>query len=217
VHQQRLRRHLRRYRLAVDCDNPVALKSRDADCVERGQALRAFANQADSADWAVIYYAGHGLEIGGANYLIPTDARLAADRDVTFEAIPIDQVMTAIEGAHSLRMVILDACRNNPFVAGMKRTADAGRDISRGLAPIEPGPNNTVIVFSAKEGTVAADGDGADSPFATALARHLSDSRVDIVNLFHLVRDDVLDATGNKQEPFVYESLTGREDFYFRP
>jgi uncharacterized caspase-like protein len=99
--------------------------------------LKTFPNEADTADWAVVDFAGHGIEMGGTNYLIPVDAKLATDRDIGFEAIPIDQVMTAVEGAHELRVVILDACRDNPFAAAMKRVASAGRNINRGLARIE--------------------------------------------------------------------------------
>jgi tetratricopeptide (TPR) repeat protein len=180
------------------------------------KALRAFASEADNADWAVVYFAGHGIEMAGTNYLLPVDAKLLTDRDVDFEAVPIGQVMSAIDGAHQLRMVILDACRRNPFAVTLKRTAGESRDVGRGLARIEP-TRGTEVVFSAKEGTIAADGDGADSPFATALARHLIEPGVEVDKLFRLVRDDVLDATGNEQEPFVYGSLPGRQDFFFRP
>ena len=90
------------------------------------KALRAFARASDGVDWAVLYYAGHGIEMGGVNYLIPVDAKLETDRDVGFEAVPVDQVMSAIDGARALRMVILDACRNNPFAIAMqKRSARA--------------------------------------------------------------------------------------------
>jgi tetratricopeptide (TPR) repeat protein len=180
------------------------------------KALRAFATEADDADWAVVYFAGHGIEMAGTNYLIPVDAKLLTDRDVEFEAVPIGHVMSAIDGAHVLRVLILDACRNNPFAATLKRTAGETRDVGRGLARIEPA-RGTEVIYSAKEGTIAADGDGADSPFATALAQHLTDPGVEVDKLFRLVRDDVLDATGNRQEPFVYGSLPGRQDFYFRP
>src|SRR5579871_2194192 len=98
----------------------------DLDRDSLAKALRAFGHDADGADWAVIYYAGHGIEMGGTNYLIPVDARLETDRDVGLEAVPLDQVMSAIEGARSLRLVILDACRNNPFAATIKRTAGVG-------------------------------------------------------------------------------------------
>jgi uncharacterized caspase-like protein/SH3-like domain-containing protein len=189
---------------------------RDLDHDGLVQALRAFGDDADGADWAVLYYAGHGMEIGGVNYLIPVDAQLATDRDVGFEAVAADQVMRAIEGARSLRMLILDACRNNPFIAAMKRSASGGRDIGRGLAAVEP-TQATLVAYSAKAGTIASDGNGADSPFATALAAHLVEPGVEVDKVFRLVRDDVLDATGNQQEPFVYGSLPGRQSFYFVP
>jgi tetratricopeptide (TPR) repeat protein len=178
-------------------------------------ALQAFATKADDADWAVVYFAGHGIEMGGTNYLIPVDAKLATDRDVGFEAIPVDQVFSAVDGAHQLRVLILDACRNNPFADTMKRSTGAVRAVGRGLTRIEP-TRGTVIVYSARPGQVAADGDGADSPFATALAHHLTDPGVEVLKLFRLVRDDVLAATGNTQEVFQDSSLPG-QDFFFRP
>lgn len=84
-------------------------------------ALRTFAVLAETADWAVIYYAGHGMEVGGINYVVPVDATIAADRDITFEAVSLDDVLNAAERANKLRLVILDACRDNPFKARMKR------------------------------------------------------------------------------------------------
>ncbi|MFO1183519.1 MAG: SUMF1/EgtB/PvdO family nonheme iron enzyme [Bauldia sp.] len=179
-------------------------------------ALRNFRDQADGADWAVVYYAGHGMEIGGTNYLIPVDARLSQDRDIAFEAIPLDQVMTAIDGAKGLRMVILDACRNNPFAQTMTRSGGAGRDVGRGLAMIEPS-QATLVAYAAKAGTIAADGTGANSPYASSLAKRIAEPGLEVSKLFRLVRDDVLEATGQKQEPFTYGSLPGRQDFYFRP
>src|SRR6185369_5093937 len=133
-----------------------------------------------------------------------------------FEAVPLDQVMRAIEGARSLRMVILDACRNNPFVSAMRKTSGAGRDVGRGLARVEPDAA-TLVAYSAKDGTIASDGDGANSPFATALAAHLVEPGVEVDRVLRLVHDDVLDATGKKQEPFVYGALPGRQSFYFVP
>ncbi|MFO1183518.1 MAG: SUMF1/EgtB/PvdO family nonheme iron enzyme [Bauldia sp.] len=179
-------------------------------------SLRNFRDQADGADWAVVYYAGHGMEIGGTNYLIPVDARLAQDRDIAFEAIPLDQVLAAIEGARGLRMVILDACRNNPFAQTMTRSGGPGRDIGRGLAVVEP-TRATLVAYAAKAGTIAADGTGANSPYASSLAKRIAEPGVEVNKLFRLVRDDVLEATGQKQEPFTYGSLPGRQDFYFRP
>jgi uncharacterized caspase-like protein len=178
------------------------------------KALRNFRGQADGADWAVVYYAGHGIEMGGENYLIPVDARLAEDRDVEDEAVSLDRVMAIVEGSRQVKMIILDACRNNPFLATMKQTTEAHRDVGRGLAVVDRA-GASLVAFSAKAGTISLDGDGVDSPFATALAQHLTEPGVEVDKLFRLVRDDVLDATGNKQEPFVYGSLPGRHDFYF--
>jgi uncharacterized caspase-like protein len=162
----------------------------------------------------VIYYAGHGIEMGGRNYLIPVDARLQTDRDVEFEAVPLDQVLSSTEGARKLRLILLDACRENPFARQMRRTV-AARAIGRGLARIEP-DGGTLVAYAAKDGEVALDGEGQNSPFVTALIRHIATPGVEINKLFRLVRDDVLAATGRKQEPFVYGSLPG-EDFYFIP
>jgi tetratricopeptide (TPR) repeat protein len=178
------------------------------------QALQAFAAEADRADWAVVYFAGHGIEIGGVNYLIPIDARLKADRDVPLETVALDQVLATVAGAKKLRLVVLDACRDNPFVAKMTRTI-AGRSIGRGLASIEP-EGGTLVAFAAKHGQTALDGaQGGNSPFLSALVKHLQSPNVEISKMFRLVRDDVLASTGKQQEPFTYGSLPG-QDFFFR-
>jgi tetratricopeptide (TPR) repeat protein len=175
-------------------------------------ALRDFARLSEQADWALIYYAGHGIELNRINYLIPVDARLETDRDVQFETLPLDQVLSAVEGARKLRIILLDACRENPFARQMRRTL-ASRSIGRGLARVEP-DGGTLVAYAAKHGEVALDGDGGNSPFVTALVRHIATPGIEINKLFRLVRDDVLAATGRMQEPFVYGSLPG-EDFYF--
>ncbi|GLS23293.1 hypothetical protein GCM10007874_63130 [Labrys miyagiensis] len=177
-------------------------------------ALHDFADKADGADWAVIYYAGHGMEVSNTNYLIPVDAKLASDRDVAFETVPLDRVMAAIEGAKEMRLVILDACRDNPFAANMARKT-ATRSVSRGLSRVEP-DSGTLVVYAAKAGQVAQDGDGGNSPFVTALSNDLLRPNVEIGKLFRLVRDDVVKATNGQQEPFTYGSLPG-EDFIFNP
>jgi tetratricopeptide (TPR) repeat protein len=177
------------------------------------EALQAFAREAEQADWAVIYFAGHGIEIDGINYLVPIDARLETDRDVQFEAISLDQVLAAVEGARKLHLVMLDACRNNPFMPRMRATT-ATRAVSRGLAPMEPA-SGTLVVYAAKHGQTALDGSAGNSPFAAALAKNLPTPGIEINKLFRLVRDDVMAATDGRQEPFTYGSLPGREDYYF--
>ncbi|MBB4381135.1 caspase family protein [Bradyrhizobium sp. SBR1B] len=174
------------------------------------RALREFADQTRDADIAVVYYAGHGIEIDGTNYLIPTDARLERDTDIYDEAFSLDRVLLAIEPAKQLRVVIVDACRNNPFADSMKRTV-ASRSISRGLARVEPTVSNTLIAFAAKAGLTALDGNSKNSPYATALVKYIAKPGLDLRRAFGFVRDDVLQATGNRQEPYVYGSLGGED------
>src|SRR6202163_5009240 len=182
----------------------------DLNVVEMRRALREFGNKARDTDVAVIYYAGHGIELDGTNYLIPVDATLETDTDVLDETFPLDRVLFAVEPARQLRLVILDACRDNPFARKMKRTI-ASRGIGRGLAKVEPSSPNTMIAFAAKAGSTASDGDSKNSPFATALVEHLAKPGLDLRKAFGFVRDDVLKATNNTQEPFVYGSLGGND------
>ena len=182
----------------------------DLVAADTRRALRDFADRARDADIAVVYYAGHGIEVDGANYLIPVDAKLERDTDVYDEALSLDRVLIAIEPARKLRLVILDACRDNPFAKIMKRTV-ASRAIGQGLAKIEPSSPNVLIAYSAKAGSTAADGDGKNSPFTSALSRHLTTPGLDVRRAFGYVRDDVLKNTSNRQEPFVYGSLGGED------
>ena len=138
------------------------------------------------------------------------DAKLERDTDVYDEALSLDRVLLAIEPAKKLRLVILDACRDNPFSKNMKRTV-ASRAIGQGLAKIEPTSPNMLIAYSAKAGSTAADGDGKNSPFTVALSKHLTTPGLDVRRAFGFVRDDVLKTTGNRQEPFVYGSLGGED------
>ena len=182
----------------------------DLPAAETRRALRDFADRARDADIAVVYYAGHGIEVDGANYLIPVDAKLERDTDVYDEAFSLDRVLLAIEPAKKLRLVILDACRDNPFSKNMKRTV-ASRAIGQGLAKVEPTSPNMLIAYSAKAGSTAADGDGKNSPFTIALSKHLTTPGLDVRRAFGFVRDDVLKTTSNRQEPFVYGSLGGED------
>jgi tetratricopeptide (TPR) repeat protein len=189
-------------------------------------SLRMFANEAEKADWAMVYYAGHGMEVGGVNYLVPTDAKLAVDRDIQFEAVPLDQVLAAVDTAKKLKLVVLDACRDNPFSPRKTETpaTDAAtptggakigsRSIGRGLAEVKA-TGGTLVVFAAKNGQVALDGEGDNSPFAVAMLQRVATPGVEINKLFRLVRDDVMEATAGRQEPYTYGSLPGKEDFFF--
>jgi tetratricopeptide (TPR) repeat protein len=197
------------------------------------ESLRAFAELADQADWALVYYAGHGIEMNGQNYLIPVDARLSFDRDVQFETVPVGQVLGALEGAKKLRIVLLDACRNNPFVQQIKKTEQSAapvaadrsldepssttRSIGRGLAKMEVKTGATLVGFAAKDGQTALDGEGPNSPFAVAMVQRIATPGVEINKVFRLVRDDVMEATAGRQEPYTYGSLPGSVDFFFVP
>lgn len=173
------------------------------------RAVGDFAEAARDADIAVVYYAGHGIEVDGTNYLIPVDAKLARDFDVEDEAMALDRVVRAVDSARRLRLVILDACRDNPFQKTMKRSVGT-RSLGRGLAKVEPAAADTLIAFSAKAGSVALDGDGENSPFTAALLKHFPTPGLDVRIAFGRVRDDVLASTKRAQEPFVYGSLGGR-------
>jgi uncharacterized caspase-like protein len=187
---------------------------KDATREELSASLSRFARQAEGSDWAVIYYSGHGLEMNGLNYTIPIDARLETDRDVALEAVALDGLLTATDGAKKLKLIILDACRDNPFRSLMRRTGAMTRSLGRGLAPIEP-EGGTLVVYAAKHGEFALDGEGLNSPFVTAFVDRLLAPGVEVRRLFDLVRDDVLAATRKRQQPFSYGSLPGSQDFFF--
>lgn len=176
--------------------------------LEFKRALREFEESAAEADIAVVFYAGHGIEANDRNYLIPADAKLANERDLDDEAIALDRLITAAEPARRLRLIILDACRDNPFTAKIKRRV-ATRAIHAGLAKVEPPSADTLIAYAAKDRSVAFDGADKHSPFTTALLKNLTIPGLDIRLAFGRVRDDVLQATGRRQEPFVYGSLGG--------
>jgi len=207
----------------------TVLIAEDATREQMVDALRRFSNEAEKADWAMVYYSGHGLEVNGTNYLVPVDAKISSDRDVQFAAIPLDQVMASVEGARKLKLVLLDACRNNPFIPQMRRTAPSAavavqasttggplptRSIGAGLAAVKV-TGATLVVYAAKHGQTALDGEGDNSPFAIAFVQRLATPNVEINKLFRLVRDDVMEATAGRQEPYTYGSLPGSEDFFF--
>ncbi len=173
-------------------------------------ALRRFRSNAVGAQVALVYYAGHGIEARGKNWLIPTDAVLGDDADLDYEAIDLDLVLSATEGAE-MRVVVLDACRNNPFGHTWKR---ATRAVGEGLAPVDV--DDVLVIYSAGPGQTASDGRGANSPFAEALAKRLPQPGLPIQLLGGLVRDDVLRATADHQRPFISASITG-EPFMLVP
>jgi uncharacterized caspase-like protein len=183
-------------------------RRRDLGVVEFKRAVREFVDRAASADVAVVYYSGHGLEIGGVNYLIPVDAKLTSVLDMDDEAVSLDRILVAAGHVKKLSLIILDACRENPF----HPTADNARvtrGVSMGLAGVGPTVADTLIAFAAKAGSVSYDGDGRNSPFTTALVKYITQPGLDIRLALGKVRDDVLRATNHRQEPYVYGSLGG--------
>jgi len=173
------------------------------------KAILEFSGRTRNADVAVVFYAGHGMEVDDRNYLIPTDAELKTDQDIQYEAIPLTHILDVVQSARQLRMVILDACRDNPFVEKMTRSV-ASRGWGRGLARVDA-TANTLIAFAARAGATAADNDGEHSPFTNALLKHITVPGRDVGMAFRMVRDDVLANTHLQQEPYLSMSLGGAE------
>jgi uncharacterized caspase-like protein len=159
--------------------------------------IREFSTTARDADVAVMYFGGHGLAIGGANYLLPVDVKLASDLDAEDEAVSLDRVMRALQPAKGLKVVVLDAARDNPFARSMQRSKGAA---STGLARFEPESDDTFVVYSARPGTLSEDVAGERSAFAEALLKNLAVPGRDVRTAIGFARDDVVKATGGKQE-----------------
>ena len=181
------------------------------------ESLRAFGKVAADADWSLIYYAGHGMEIGGRTYVLPTDTQLEKDVDADDEAVKLDTILEKVERSRGLGLVVLDACRNNPFARSMRITGRRGRDArtGAGLGRATIDSVGVLVAYSARHGTTADDGVGETSPFAEAFLAEIQRPGMEVNMVFRRVRDRVLAATDRRQEPFIYGSLPGRE-FYFR-
>ena len=186
----------------------IVEEKRDLGILDLRRVIRDFSDKSQDADIAVVYYAGHGIEVGGSNYIVPADAKLVTDFDVEDETVSLDRVLRALDPVKRLRLVILDACRENPFSSSMKKNF-ANRSIGRGLAKVEPTTSNTLVAFATKAGAVADDGYGENSQYTSALLKYLAEPGVDLRVAFGRVRDEVLKRTLNRQEPFVYGSLGG--------
>lgn len=176
-----------------------------ADLDRKGMetALQEFAHDAMQADVAIVYFAGHGMEAGGANWLLPVDVNIRSLKDVPATAVPFEMVARSLAGA-SVKIVALDACRDNPFSA---RLPSASGVINRGLAEVEL--DGYVVMYAAAAGHVALDGD-VNSPFAQTLARWVGEQTIDLRLLAGKIRDDVIAATAGTQRPFVSASLPGQ-------
>ena len=181
----------------------------DVDRVELTEALRAFTRQSAGADVSLVFYAGHGIEMDGVNYLLPVDARLERDVDVRYETVTLDDLLVSTSGA-SLRLVILDACRNNPLARSMQRTF-ASRSVSDGsFGDLDEDllGDETLVAYAAAAGTTAADGRGRNSPYTAALLAHL-ETPLELGLLFRRVRARVLASTNGEQRSHEYHSLVG--------
>lgn len=176
--------------------------------------LERFAFEAETADVALVYFAGHGIEVGGRNFLVPADAQAGSRQQVADTSVSLDDILAAVDKARQLRIVILDSCRNDPFADGGARetlTVDR-RGAGSSLAPPSP-ERGTLVAYAAEAGAVALDGAGDNSPFALALAETLKSQDLEIGLAFRQVRDTVLKATANAQEPHTYGSLSGKPYF----
>jgi uncharacterized caspase-like protein len=189
----------------------------DADKRKLDGALRAFTDKLANADVALFFYAGHGLQVGLQNYLVPVDARLDRERDLEFETVKLEFVLRQMEidREGKTTIVILDACRDNPMSRNLARTMGTrSTSIGRGLAAASTGLG-TFIAYSTQPGNVALDGQGRNSPFTAAVVKHMGVKGHNLPATMIEVRKDVVAATDGKQVPWDHSALTG--DFFFVP
>jgi uncharacterized caspase-like protein len=189
----------------------------DVDKREFDTKVRNFADILEDADAAIFFYAGHGLQVAGRNFLLPVDARVQTERDLDFDAVNLDFVLKQMElgRADKTNIVFLDACRDNPFTRNLARSMGTrSASIGKGLAQVDTGVG-TFIAYSTQPGNVALDGTGRNSPFTAALAKRVREPDRNLTSVMTEVRKDVLAATGGKQVPWDHSALTG--EFYFQP
>jgi hypothetical protein len=185
----------------------------DLEKADMDRKIAEFAGELSRADVAVFFYAGHGLQVGGQNYLVPVDAKMASGSSLDFEAIRLDLVQRAMERGAKTSIIFLDACRDNPLARTLARSMGTrGIVMPRGLAAVQAGIG-TLVSFSTQPGNVALDGEGRNSPFAKALVRHLGD-RESLSDILIKVRNDVVAATKQQQVPWEHSALRAR--FYFK-
>jgi uncharacterized caspase-like protein len=198
------------------------IEAHDATAAEMTAMLAMFKRKAAEADWAVVYFAGHGMEMNGDNYLIAVDATVTSEQELQQFSVSLGNVIDSIQGTRKLGLVILDACRNNPFIKAFQEGRAASRSQAGGshAAPISPGlgavvpPTGVMVAYASKHGTVASDGEGKHSPYTAALLDKLTQPGLELNDVFRRVRDQVFAASGGQQQPYTYDSLpAGR--FYF--
>src|SRR5258706_946811 len=189
----------------------IAVKNVDKRSLEK--AMADFGRLAQEADAALVYYAGHGIQHQRLNYLMPVDARLEDEYSVNYELTRIDDVLFALAKARGVKILILDACRNNPL-AEVLSSLCIKRDFiqTQGLARIEA-PRGMVVAFATQSDQIAADGAGRNSPFTGALLKEIEAPGIEIATVFRRVAIDVNQATGGRQLPELSISMSG--EFYF--
>jgi len=183
----------------------------ERDLTKRGMenALARFARLADGADAALFFYAGHGIQYRGTNYLMPVDARVEDEVSINYELLRIDDVVFSLERARGVKLLVLDACRNNPLLDRLlRRTTTRDVPVSRGLARIDPA-RGMVIAFATQADQVAADGAGRNSPFTSALVKYIGEPGLEVGALFRRVAIEVDRATNGRQLPELSVSLRG--------
>jgi uncharacterized protein len=183
------------------------IEQRDATRDGMANAVRAFADRIQSAKVALFFYAGHGLQMAGENYLLPVDAKVEKEADVRFNAISLNDIQQEMEGPGRANIIVLDACRDNPFA---EKLAHSGRGIaSRGLGRMDASGVGSLVVFSTQPNNIALDGSGRNSPFMSALLKRVDTPGLEVRQMISRVRGDVLAATDQKQVPWDNSSLVG--------
>lgn len=192
----------------------VVIEAVDVDLAGMKTALSQFGEAATGADAALFFFAGHGVQAQGRNFLLPISARVQNRQDLYREALLLDLVMTELAAARPrVNIVILDACRDDPLAA-IEGEATRSLGGQQGLATVR-GPTGTLIAYATAPGEVALDGDGENSPFTSALATWIDEPGLEIGPLMRRVRQDVMETTGDRQVPWVEEAVVG--EFYFNP
>ncbi len=174
------------------------------------EKIAQFAKQVRGADVALFFYAGHGLQVSGKNYLLPVDAALEDETSLDFEAVQVDFILRQMSRETSIRLVFLDACRDNPLADVLAKEAGGDSSANSGLAeiPIENGGAGTLVAFAASPNQVAYDGSGEHSPFSAALLAHIGEANVSITEAMNRVTSDVFKVTAGRQRPWINVSLT---------
>ncbi|HEX2886380.1 SUMF1/EgtB/PvdO family nonheme iron enzyme [Vineibacter terrae] len=188
----------------------------DVSNADLRKAVRSFADKLVGADVALFFYAGHGLQVAGENYLIPIDAAIRNEADLDFNAVKMDLVSRQMDREAKVKIIMLDACRDNPFQKELSRSMSRTRSatVKQGLAEIS-NTAGTLIAFATDPGSVALDGDGQHSPFTAALLKHIETPGIEIGLMMRRVTKDVFEATGERQRPWTNASLTG--ELYLKP